>query len=300
MSFLDTPEFRHSLSKEISQVTTDLQVVTAFCKTSALKFIDTQINHVLQSKRLLVRFLPHDILQNATDLEVYNYCKINGWEMYVRFDLHAKTYIFDRKRYILGSNNVTSNGFGLNGLGNFELATLSELQEGEMAKIDELFDSAILMTDELYSKMCYELSRKDSTNSGEYVSWDNEIMAQFHPNIDVLFTYDFPSTNVPKNEIGVYEFLEMSSAVEASVLRDKFRWSKAFLWLKEVLQHQLNKEIYFGELSAKLHDALINDPKPYRKEVKDLLANLLGWITYFNFDDIKIDRPNYSQRIRLL
>ena len=33
-----------------------------------------------------------------------------------------------------------------------------------------------------------------------------------------------------------------------------------------------NKTSYFGGVTAGLHNALINDPKPYRKEVKDLLV----------------------------
>ena len=69
---------------------------------------------------------------------------------------------------------------------------------------------------------------------------------------------------------------------------------------QEVFRNEKKKkECYFGELSAKLHNALINDPKPYRKEVKDLLSNLLGWIEYFDFDFIKVDRPSYSQRVHI-
>lgn len=63
----------------------------------AIKFVDDNIKHVLKNKKLLVRFLPGDIINGATDLDLYEYCKANGWELYIRFDLHAKTYIFDKK-----------------------------------------------------------------------------------------------------------------------------------------------------------------------------------------------------------
>ena len=57
--------------------------------------------------------------------------------------------------------------------------------------------------------------------------------------------------------------------------------------------------MYFGALSAALHDAVITDPKPYRKDIKFMLANLLSIIEKLEMDEISIDRPNYSQRVRL-
>ena len=50
----------------------------------------------------------------------------------------------------------------------------------------------------------------------------------------------------------------------------------------------------------KLHNALVEDPKPYRREVKELLSNLLSWVEELEMEEIVIDRPNYSQRIRIL
>ena len=57
--------------------------------------------------------------------------------------------------------------------------------------------------------------------------------------------------------------------------------------------------MFFGELSAKLHDALVTDPKPYRREVKQMLTNLLLLVEKLDMEDVEIDRPNYSQRIRI-
>ena len=48
-----------------------------------------------------------------------------------------------------------------------------------------------------------------------------------------------------------------------------------------------------------LHNTLVNDPKPYRKDVKELLANLLDWIKKLHFDEIVIEQPNHSQLVTL-
>ena len=301
MSFLTTAEFNKKLVEEISNVTDELHVVSAFCKKDAVKYVDDNIKHVLRSKKLLVRFLPGDIINGATDLDLFEYCRINGWELYIRFDLHAKTYIFDKKRYILGSGNLTNRGLGLNCLGNYELADFSQIEGDDLKKVDALFASAVLMTDELYDSMKEDISNftHESISETRSLSWNKNISDRFIPDTSVLFTYDFPQVPAPSSEIQEYEFLELSGNVDKERIKQAFRWSKAFTWLYKTVSEKENKECYFGELSAKLHNALINDPKPYRKEVKDLLANLLGWISYFDFDFIKIDIPKHSQRVFL-
>ena len=57
--------------------------------------------------------------------------------------------------------------------------------------------------------------------------------------------------------------------------------------------------MYFGQLSDELHNALVSEPKPYRRDVKVLLSNLLEWCQKLNLEEVEIDRPNHSQRIRL-
>ena len=57
--------------------------------------------------------------------------------------------------------------------------------------------------------------------------------------------------------------------------------------------------LYFGALTEKLHNAIVSDPKPYRRDVKVMLANLLTMVEALGLEEVIIDRPNYSQRIRL-
>jgi hypothetical protein len=75
-----------------------------------------------------------------------------------------------------------------------------------------------------------------------------------------------------------------------------FKKSKCYKWLVRVLREN-NNEMFFGSLTAQLHDCIVNDPKPYRKEVKIYLANMLSLIELLNIETIQIDRPNYSQRV---
>lgn len=291
------------IAKQVHLADDNLQIVSAFCKIPAVQFIDSNISHALKSKKLLVRFLLSDILAGVTDFDLYNYCKDNGWSLYVRFDLHAKTYIFDRKRCILGSANMTSKGLGLSFHGNCELSGFVDIDESDLKKIDSLYDNAILMTDTLFEQMKGNLEAipKASASSVEQ-KWEKSIEQLFNPQIDTLFTYDFPTTKSPDFEdpesFSFLSYPQHFSSIDE--VKRAFRWSKAFMWLYSRLNAFPDRTSYFGEITAALHNALINDPKPYRKDVKELLANTLAWIEYLNIEDVSIDIPNHSQRVRII
>ena len=153
MNILFSAQIKKQIKLEIAKTTDDLQIISAYCKENAMQFIESSISVPLQRKRLMVRFTLDDILSGASDLSVYEYCKAYGWELYLRFDLHAKTYIFDKKRCIVGSANLTSRGIGLSHSANYEIATLAEMDNEEQSKIDRLFSNAIQVTDDLYQQI---------------------------------------------------------------------------------------------------------------------------------------------------
>ena len=78
------------------------------------------------------------------------------------------------------------------------------------------------------------------------------------------------------------------------------RSAKCYLWLLNLVKNQSPQEMYFGAATAALHNALLNEPKPYRKEVKQLLSNLLTWIDELEVSELLVDRPNHSQRVRYI
>lgn len=157
MHLLTTHQARRELAQEVSQARTELHIISAYCKERGLEWIDSHIHNPLQSKKLLVRFLPTDIISGATDFSLYERCKALGWQMYVCFDLHAKTYVFDQKRCIVGSANLTQKGLGIDVAGNFELSAVVNIEEGDMAKIDQMFMAALPMTDVRYEQMRKDL-----------------------------------------------------------------------------------------------------------------------------------------------
>lgn len=301
MDLLFSEGIKKQLADELAGTFSSIHIISAYCKHDAIRFIEDHIDNGIPNKKLMVRFRLDDIVQGASDLCVYEYCKENNWQLYVRFDLHAKTYVFDRVRGIVGSANLTRKGIGLSPDSNFEIAHLAQISSEEMSKIDSLFDKAILMSDDLYFKMNRYVNENIDKSESSHFNWPPEIMNQFVPKVDVLFTHEFPNCSSLSNlQEDSLDFLGLDIGWDIDELREAFVSSNVFRWLIQTLEKAPGQAIYYGALSAALHETVLNDPKPYRKEVKKLQSNLLNWVQELNITNVVIERPNHSQRIRLI
>ena len=293
-------KIRDVLTREFSTVRDNLQIISAYCKTAALSYVDSKIALSPVAKRLMVRYRLDDILSGATDLDIYEYCKQSGWQLHIQLDLHAKTFIFDRKRWIVGSANLTSKGIGLFEDSNLEMAILADFDADELHKINDMFSNSILMTDDLYHRMKAQIANiaKERTVN---MQWDNDILALANNTVTALFMQDFPKSFSPKTMMPEdYLMLGLSSEAGDHIsIGEALQASRCFKWLTNQLETSDNGQLYFGAISASLHNSLVNDPNPYRKEVKDLLANLLNWIIELGIEQIVVERPNRSQLVRL-
>lgn len=300
MSILVSQKILNRIHDELSQSTESFLLISAYCKLPLVKYFDECITNPGIEKKLVVRFRPEDILSGASDLSIYPYCRDHGWKLYFRLDLHAKTYVFDRLRCIIGSANATSSGLNIGGIGNYEMATACELAQKDLCTLDLLLLGAVEMNDSIFSVMQTVLNSHCS--SGVTVAnWPNEITELFIPDYSLLFAEDFPACPHPADASEEdLLFLNLTADVSAETIRNAFYKSKCFLWIHDLVHSQESHEMYFGAITAELHKVLLDDPKPYRKDVKQLLSNLLSWIVDLETEDLQVDRPNYSQRVRYI
>lgn len=297
MSILLSNEIMSAVTRELKTATESVQIITAYCKENAISQLNSHIASHVVEKRIMLRFRLDDLVKGSTDFSVIEFCRSRGWNVYIRFDLHAKTYIVDRKRGFVGSANATNTGLSLISHGNMEMGTLVDIDEVDMEKIEALYSDAILVDDDMYRKLKKQYQSIDCYESGKKFSWNDEIKKLFNPKITTLFSYELPD----KGEFNVGEYVAFLDTVyngDIAMLKDAFRWSNAYLWLLNVLRENEGC-LFFGAITEKMHSALVSDPKPYRKDVKQLLANLLYFIEKIQMNEIVIDRPNFSQRVRL-
>ena len=141
----------------------------------------------------------------------------------------------------------------------------------------------------------------NQTSNTSNVSWPNSITELFVPDYSLLFVEDFPPCPHP-NDLSAdnLAFLNLSASATAEMIHCAFENSKSVRWLYSLIKSQPSQEIYFGAITAALHDVLLNEPKPYRRAVKELLSNLLNWIVDLDVLELQVDRPGYSQRVRYL
>lgn len=298
MSILLSNEIMSAVTNELRTATESVQIITAYCKENAIDQLNNFISSTVSEKRIMLRFRLDDLAKGSTDFSVIDFCRSRGWKVYIRFDLHAKTYIVDGKRGFIGSANATNSGLSLIPKGNMEMGTLVDIDEIDMEKIEALYKDAILVDNEVYSKLKEQYQSIDTSNVGKQYAWNDEIKNMFQPRITTLFSHELPDKD-GFAEGDYISFLDTDFNGDVSTLKESFRWCNAYLWLLNALKEN-DGCMYFGAITEKLHNALVSDPKPYRKDVKQLLANMLNLIEYLQMDDIVVDRPNYSQRVRLM
>lgn len=299
MSILVSQKILDRIRDELSRSTESFLLISAYCKLSLVKYFDSCISNVGIEKKLIVRFRPDDIVSGASDLDIYPYCRDNGWKLYFRLDLHAKTYVFDHLRCIIGSANATSNGMNIGGSGNYEMATVCELAEKDVRALEMLLLGAVEVNDSIYEIMRHSVDAWSGVSANP-VQWPKEITNMFQPDYSLLFAEDFPTCVHPVNASDEdLMFLNASSSATKAQLAAAMKSSKCYLWLVNLLKETESQEAYFGALTAALHCVLLDEPKPYRRDVKQLLGNLLTWISDLKIEDIIIDRPSHSQRVRI-
>lgn len=153
MSILVSQKILDCIRDELSASRESFLLISAYCKLPLVKYFDSCIVNTSIEKKLVVRFRPDDIASGASDLDIYPYCRDNGWKLFFRMDLHAKTYVFDRLRCIIGSANATGNGMNIGGSGNYEMATACELADKDVRALDLLLRGAVEMDDTIYNIM---------------------------------------------------------------------------------------------------------------------------------------------------
>lgn len=285
-------DVRGALKERIQRCQNSITVITAFCTVEGLSFVDCHTTKGIK-KRLLVRFRKEDILNGSTDFKIANYAKENNWEMKLDLNLHSKLYMFDSSQMMLGSANLTSKGLGLFGKGNIEsVVCIDDLTMDEIIGVEKIYNQGIDLSEELLDLMTEQLENNSEDKDG---CWSHDISNHFNKQKYLLWTNDLlfsPSPNILDEHDRL--LLDLPQNYSQTELKIAFRRLKIYRWFYELLMHK--EFIYFGELTARLHESLLDDPKPYRKDVKVLVKNLIVWLE--NLDDqIIVDRPNYSQRI---
>jgi hypothetical protein len=276
----------------------------------ASAFIKTPIFNEIASRaagkfgRVLARWQKDDLLTGASDVDLYEAATRCGWDFYVDLKFHGKIYSVDGEGILLGSANATRSGFSVGGNGNRELCTVVPLTDNSQKIIDQLYEDAVRVDDKLYQELKEEFLSSRATEKGVFTDWSQSLLEKIQtvPTRGLFVIDFFQSPCRIENLLSNPQDADLLGLSGEFVTRDQVRRKILALRVTSELKSlcAANPEgIWFGTITAHFHNLLLDDPAPYRSDVKVLVANLLSWIGAFLDDMFKIDRPNHSQRISL-
>jgi len=311
-NILNGVEAKKWLMTNIDQNVITIDFCSAYIKLFTVDYFISLFreNGFKGSIRLLSRWKASDLCSESSDLEVYEYCRSSGIDFYIKQDFHGKIYQAYPAGLLIGSFNLTNSGFALRNLPNDEVGISLPCTAEYSDYIDRLFKSAKLVDDQLYQKM-KEFIAESKNKILLDIDWPESIGELLRNNgsvtkylVNEFFHKDCGSMLFADDDLDFLHDLSLlglsnNDLVDRSKVANGLRNSIPYIWLKQQLS-EADGEMYFGSLTQKLHDCLVDDPRPYRKDVKKLLQNLLSWTSQFCSSEIGIDQPNHSQRIKLL
>lgn len=309
---IDGSQAKSWLLDIVDSNTEEINFCSAYIKISSVEhfFSTYQAKKFNGTARLLARWKAVDLASGASDLEVYEFCKKYEIDFHIKENFHGKLYQAKPGGILIGSFNLTNSGFSLREKANEEAGANLPNNEENIAYIDNLFINSQKVDDVLFLRLQkFILQNKDKDDFN--LEWPEEIKQLISISariaklsIDEFFFAKY-ELNVTLNSNADLSHdlsllgINIKDLENRQLIKTRIGLSTPYKWLKNTLNEN-NGELNFGTLSARLHECLADDPRPYRRDVKKILQNLLTWVSHFCGDEILVDQPNYSQRIRLL
>ncbi|WP_318470826.1 phospholipase D-like domain-containing protein [Photobacterium leiognathi] len=303
-SLISNAELKSELEAILPRCNT-LTIVSAFMTQPATRWLSSLISDNKPKVQLVGRFSPLDFIKGSSDLNALRDCISRGYTVKALTNLHAKIYQIDEDTIFNGSANLTGKGLALVDVSNLEACTKVQSCESSKSFISKIVDSAYELSAETINEMESYISEIEKTDNSELqMTWPEHVL----PQSKELFVSDFPLVK-PGDFAREYklnpslQFAQIENAREDKKLASMlFKQSKAYRWLKSQACNKLsNRDLGFGQISRLLHDALADDPAPYRQKVKSLQENLYFYIKLYAEDELEIYIPGRrSEVIRLI
>ena len=310
-NILGTEAFRNLLGQSLDNAEKEVVILSAFVKTKGINWLVDKISKENISCTIVSKWDHSDIAQGSSDLECYKICKQKGWRFKVLKNLHAKLMLVDKKELFIGSPNLTAKGMSLTPVPNKEMGVKLEANQNDIQIINNLVDESILIDDQIYEELLRWKNNLPKIEKPSYPEFPVEIKRKLDENYDKLWVHNFPWCTaeelLDKKEFNenIQHDLELfgldKDNLQKEVIIKNIQNSKIYYWLIKQINKQENKELYFGNLSSIIHNSLLDNPIPYRKDIKSLQVNLYSYIKFFLKDKINVDVPyEKSERITLI
>jgi len=309
-NILGTEAFRDLLGQSLKNAENKIIILSAYVKVIGVEWLKEKLINKDIKCVIIARWDKSDIAQGSSDLNCYKICKDNNWQFRILKDLHAKIMLVDDKDLFIGSPNLTGHGMSLIPVSNKEMGVKLEATSSDINIINNLIDESIIVDDKIYNELIKWKKNLPEIKKTKFPDFPNSLKEKFNENLDKIWVHNFPWSDFnslllnDSKDDNIGHDIELfgleADTINEENIKKVFKNSKVFRWLISLLKKQTGNEIYFGNLSSIIHNSLLDDPKPYRQNVKSLQANLYSYIKRLDIREIEIDIPySRSERIRL-
>ena len=174
-------------------------IYSAYIKLDVIK----KLNEKKKINLILVRWEIADLVNEVSDLNLYNYCKEHDIKLFRNTRLHLKAVFNDLNEIIFGSSNYTNNGLALSQNYNFELN--SEVQN--LSTSDLIYLNKILRNSEYIDDIKFETIKSEVKKYEDYrlkinelptikTRVDNYLISMLPMSKSILDLYNFYKNNI--------------------------------------------------------------------------------------------------------
>lgn len=295
-------EFKLKLQEHTSSLSSSLVVYSAFIKTNALEWLATFIPDGIKVE-IIARWQPNDLVSNASDLDAYNFCLNKGWRFGVQNTLHSKVFIFDDIKVLLGSANLTDRGLSITRRGNLEVGTVIDANISDLQKLQLLKDGTIWLEDTIFNEISLDIANMKN-NKPMLLEWSESLKKILEKQIDFLWINELmwsdphellnPNLNNDDHAHDI-DLLDIDiQYMSKDLLDQKFINTNVYKFLYQKLQEASTQYTNFGWVSKTLHDAVLDDPPPYRSSIKDYVRLLISWLEWSKLSKIELTKFNHT------
>ena len=309
-NILGTEAFRNLLGQSLEKAEDEIIILSAYVKNVGVEWLIKKLSNKKINCTIISRWDKGDLAQGSSDIECYDLCNNYNWKFKILKDLHAKIMLVDKKDLFIGSPNLTGHGMSLIPVSNKEMGVKLEATSADINIIKNLIEEAILVDDKIFKELKFWKENLPEIKKTKFPDFPDSLKSKLTENLEKIWVHNFlwSDFNVllkndfeDKNVNHDIELLGLDKKnINAEIIQNVFKNSKVFKWLINLLKKQPGNEIYFGKLSSIIQDSLLDDPKPYRQDIKSLQSNLYSFIKKLQIDEIEIDVPySKSERIKL-
>ena len=314
---LDTGQSERIIGQMISASNGPIDICSAYLRSEALDHLLIGWKKVLGC-RILVRWQLCDLVFGASDFRAFEVAESHGIEFYMRLNFHGKLYYLPPGGIVVGSANATLSGLGIAEKPNSEVCTLVDDRAENRNLVQGLYSGATKVNRKLFQKLV-NTAASIKSEPAAYASkdWPLQILEELsetNHSLRRIFVdecllskpewFEKKIASLSREAFHDLELLGFPKGIPVGLnqeimLQHGLRNTAQFQWLINSLRADISG-LFFGQLTMSLHRIILDDPAPRRYTVKGLLQNLLEWVTALRIEEIVIDRPNFSQRIRLV